>query len=731
MNLFSISCIFVAISSGLLGVLLLFKSNNKYLTNIWAFFCIAAVIWSIGAFIVSISENYNNALLGWQIAYIGAICTVIFYIHFVIRYLKLHKPYFVLFTYVLGSFFLFITWYNKSQIFFGNLRLVFNQFYWVDWFSRRSWIWLVYYLIFYWILLGYSFFLIVKTYTKTKGIIRNQLKYFILGSIVGWLGTESLYLPAFRIDIYPAFFNFLIVLYAIIFTYAIVKYRLMDIKLAVTRAGVFIAVYTLVLGLPFAAATIYKNQLVEILGSNWWMFPFIIMAILATSGPFIYIYIDRKAENALLREQKRYQETLKQASVGMTRIRSLRRLLELIAHIVTKTVKISYVGIYIRDKETDEYILQVNRDKGRIPIPKLTSDNPLIQWLIKNPEPLIYEEVKLRMEEEKDGAIYKPLEESMRLLTASVVIPSFLEKKPMGIIVLGDKMSGQIYTYDDLSVFQVLASQAAMAIENAQFYEEAKEMQAQIAQAEKMATIGTMADGLSHQINNRFYALSLIAGDALDTIKFTDSTKCTPETQEMLKEINHALERIEVNVMKGGEVVKGILKYTRKENETFEPLTIDQVIDGTLEMVQYKIRLSDIDIIRDYPKDSAKIKGNLVQLQEVFFNFIDNAYDATVERKAILKEPEYRGRITISAKTKENIIEITVQDNGMGIKEEDTKKVFTPFFTTKVSSRKGTGLGLYVINKLITDNHKGKISFDSAHQVGTRFIIELPKAMDV
>jgi len=111
--------------------------------------------------------------------------------------------------------------------------------------------------------------------------------------------------------------------------------------------------------------------------------------------------------------------------------------------------------------------------------------------------------------------------------------------------VLGDKVSGQIYTPEDLNVFQVLASQAALAIENAQFYEDAKEMQEQIAQAEKMATIGTMADGLSHQINNRFYALSLIAGDSIDTIKLTDTSKCTPEVREMIESINHALERIQ------------------------------------------------------------------------------------------------------------------------------------------------------------------------------------------
>jgi len=118
----------------------------------------------------------------------------------------------------------------------------------------------------------------------------------------------------------------------------------------------------------------------------------------------------------------------------------------------------------------------------------------------------------------------------------------------------------------------------------------------------------------------------------------------------------------------------------------------------------------------------------MTQLEEVFFNFIDNAYDAIVERRTTLKEEGYRGRITVSAVGKDGSLEIIVQDNGMGLKDDNNKKVFTPFFTTKTSSRKGTGLGLYVIRKIITDSHHGKISFESKHGVGTRFIISLPIA---
>jgi signal transduction histidine kinase len=501
----------------------------------------------------------------------------------------------------------------------------------------------------------------------------------------------------------------------------------MDIRIAFTRAGLFIAVYTLVLGFPFAIGGTFKNKLLEVFGPNWWILPLSLMAALATTGPYIYIYLQRKAEERLLREQRRYQDTLKQAAIGMTRIRSLTRLLSLISHIVTKTVKISFASIYLFDEQNNEYILQVNRGIRRIPKFKFSAEQPLISRLLSNHQPLVYEEVKRQMQDSGDSE-FIALEADMRILAASVVVPSFLDNKLTGFIVLGDKISGQFYTPDDLNVFQVLASQAALAIENAQFYEEAKEMQAQIAQAEKMATVGTMADGLSHQINNRFYALSLIAGDTIDTIKMTDTSNCSPEIQEMIKQISSALERIQANVMQGGEVVKGILKYTRKGEEGMEALTMDQIIDGTLEMVKYKVKLQEIDLIRDYPQDTPKIKANQVQMQEVFFNLIDNGYDAIVERRNTLKEPDYRGKITFSVKTKDNILEITVQDNGMGVKQDDIKKIFTPFFTTKASSRKGTGLGLYVIRNIITETHKGKISFHSEHKVGTRFTLELPIA---
>lgn len=707
-----------------LEAIIYLNAQNKTIKRAYSIFVINMALWSFGLAMFYKSSTAKAALFWTDVLYFAG---------------SLIPAGFLLFSFVFPSGKINISLLKRSLIFLPNI-IIFALFFFTSFMVKEviitngakrlvygpgHIIWDIQFIA----IFAIAFIRFIKSYNNYGGTTKMRLKYIVLGTLAGVMlaGITNVILPWFNrfglLWLGPP----LTLVWLISMVYAIVKYRIMDITIVLTRTTIFIAVYTLVLGLPFAIAVCAKGWLIVTLGPGWWMLPLVLMAALATVGPFIYIYLERKAEGKLLREQKRYQDVLKQASLGITRIRNLQKLLDLIAHIVIKTVRISYVGIYLYNEANDEYVLQVSRDKGRKSIPGLPSDNSLIAWVALKREPLVYEEVKRRMQD-SDEPDYKHLEKNMRLLTASVIIPCFLEDRFIGFIVLGDKLSGQIYTPEDLNVFQVLASQAALAIENAQFYEEAKEMQAQIAQAEKMATIGTMADGLSHQINNRFYALSLITGDTIDTIKMTDTSKCTPEIKDMLRQINHALTRIQTNVMQGGEVVRGILKYTRKGEESFEPLTLDQIVDGTLEMVQYKVKLTELNIIRDYPKDTPTIKGNLTQLEEAFFNFIDNAYDAIVERRALLAENGYQGQIIIKAEAKDNILEIAIEDNGIGIKNEDLKRIFTPFFTTKTSSRKGTGLGLYVVRRIISDMHKGKISFESKYKSGTRFIIELPIA---
>ncbi len=572
-------------------------------------------------------------------------------------------------------------------------------------------------------------FLLIAYYLglSENTVKKQQIKYVLIGIFIFDLSSVD-FIPNYGISFYP-FGYATTTLFVLSFAYSIVKYRLLEINLLLTRTSIF-AVYSLLLGFPFVIAVGWQKQLMNLLGENWWVVPLTSSTILATVGPSIYLYVQRKAEDKLLQEQRRYQTTLRRASLGMGRVKDLKRLLKLTVNIVTRTVRIEHCEIYLSHKLSERYILKASQgwslaDDKRVSF--IPADAPLIQYLKRHQEPLVYDEVKQRGQDFKDQVL-EEIGKVMEEFDAALLVPSFIENELLAILVLGKKRSGKLYSHDDLIVFSILANQAALAIENAQFYEDMRKTHDQLMKAEKMATIGTMADGLSHQINNRLHAMGFIASDALDTIKLQPKENLPPEAKKVYEEMEVSLGKIQDNVKRGGEIVEGLLKYSRKTDEGFAAIDLGKLLDAALEMAQFKIKLNQIDIARNFNGSVAKIRGNFTQLQEVFFNMIDNSYDAMTQRKEEMKEPGYRGRLEISTREEGNHLEIFIKDNGMGVKEKDQKRLFTPFFTTKLSSKKGTGLGLYVLRKIIEENHGGKVEFTSEYQKGSQTRLVLPIA---
>ncbi|MFC1755725.1 ATP-binding protein, partial [Thermoproteota archaeon] len=671
-------------------------------------------------FIAAKANSSEIALTGWKIALTGGVFISTAFYNTACIFCNIKRKKLLKLAYMLDLIFVAIIFLKMElllegwNIFFGKLyypkATMFYCFALAGWFAIA--------------ILGlYELWKFLKV---AKGIKYIQAVYFFIGTFLGFTGGVSVHFPFLGLSVYPLG-NLGVTIYALLVTYAILRYRLMDISIAITRTGVFVATYSLVLGIPFIMAYCMRPYLVGMLGGdNWWLGPMGLLTVLATAGPFIYIFFNSKAEARLLREQRSYQSTLRHASSGMIRIRELSKLLNLIVHVVTKTVKIEFAAVSLMDPENNHYTIVAKRGKSEIPRDHaLHVESPLIKRLYSINQPIVYDEIQLQSQEAPNNLLLADLEKQLKELGAAVVIPSFVSDKMLGFIVLGRKLSGKMYSQDDLNVFLVLANQAALAIENAQFYEDVKNTQEQLFQAEKMATIGTMADGLSHQINNRFQALSLIAGDSLDILRTTDMSNSSPEVKESFRSLQHAFDRIQANVMQGGEVVKGLLRYSRPGPTGFDSVDFYQVINGALEMAQYKVRLKELDIEKIIPNTLPNLKCNLTQLQEVFFNLVDNAYDAIKERQSFLKDPNFKGRIEISAAHEDANVHIIFKDNGIGVKNKDKDNLFTPFFTTKATNKKGTGLGLYVIQKII-HHHTGTVSIDSTYNVGTTFEIVLP-----
>ena len=567
-------------------------------------------------------------------------------------------------------------------------------------------------------------------------MVRNQMRYILIATAIGWVGGATNYILWYGIPI-PPIGNILVSAYVGIAAYVIIKYRLMDVRLAVTRTGIFVLIYCVVIGIPAFLIFQMRDLLERQLGVNWWLLPAGSFSLLSFIGPFIYMTVQRRAEAVLSREQKSYQQTLLQASRGMTLIKDLNHLLNLIVRILTKTIRITHARIFLWDNGGKQFICKASRGDHRKQGSDVISETAaLIQCLRETQEPLVLEEI--RAQGPASLRLFDEVIREMEKLDAAVVVPSFVQDRLLGFVVLGDKKSKRFYTESDLDTLSTLANQAALAIENCIFLTEFEQQQAHFFQAAKMADLGTMAAGIAHQVNNRFAVIKLGVEAArmteIKNLAAYHKENGTDKERLMVETLTRMCERVMKSSDHGSEIVKRLLSFSRL-SEGFQPVLIRELASTCIRLWECKRTLSEIDFREEIPDGLVKVHGNFSELEEILFNLLDNAFDAIRMREEAWKlgtlekptNPE-KGRIALSAReayrNKKRCVELVVTDNGIGMSVEDKQKIFVPFFTTK-GADKGTGLGLYVIRKMV-EAHRGDIELESERGQGTTFRIFIP-----
>lgn len=232
-----------------------------------------------------------------------------------------------------------------------------------------------------------------------------------------------------------------------------------------------------------------------------------------------------------------------------------------------------------------------------------------------------------------------------------------------------------------------------------------RETQSQLIQSEKMASLGTLTAGVSHEINN---PLQYLSGTYYGFVNYFKNYGSNDEsaTDLLLSSTETAIDRISA-------IVKGLNQFSRDNQRLDEDCDIHSIIDDCLVILNHQIR-HKITVVKDYWKHSLVLKGNVGQLHQVFTNLLSNAIQAI----------EKQGLIYITTRMVENAVSIEIKDTGCGISQEDLDKITDPFFTTKDPGH-GTGLGLSITYSIIKD-HKGKMDFHSEKTKGTIVEIILP-----
>ena len=232
---------------------------------------------------------------------------------------------------------------------------------------------------------------------------------------------------------------------------------------------------------------------------------------------------------------------------------------------------------------------------------------------------------------------------------------------------------------------------------------ELREMQAHLIQSEKLASLGKLAAGIAHEINNPLGGILIYSHLLLE-----DTPKKSPH-HENLKKIVKETSRCK-------DIVKGLLEFARPKEPEMSQINLNDVMERSLAIVEGQALFQNIKVNRKYASDIPKIVADGSQLQQVFMNIIINAAEAM------------NGKGTLSLSTSRDSegsrIEARISDTGHGIKEEDKKRLFEPFFSTKEVG-KGTGLGL-AISYSIIQKHNGTIEVESQEGKGSTFTVKLP-----
>lgn len=254
---------------------------------------------------------------------------------------------------------------------------------------------------------------------------------------------------------------------------------------------------------------------------------------------------------------------------------------------------------------------------------------------------------------------------------------------------------------------------------------ELKDTQQQLVHNEKMASLGQLAAGVAHEINNPIGYINSNLDTLKDYIALFNSGLAAVDQEQLsntvdLRQLNFAQEDVIPlidacleGITRVTDIVNGLKTFSRKDHSEFVAVNINEVIENALKVVWNKLKYQH-QVVKKLAEPLPDIVGNFGQLQQVFINLFVNAENAMFEK----------GTLTVESKLAGNEVEVSVSDTGCGMSETTLKQLFEPFYTTKAENE-GTGLGLSVSYAII-EQHNAIISVNSELNHGSVFTIRFP-----
>ncbi len=671
---YSVVFLITSVLSATLGVLLHIRGRHVASRPL-AFACYAVCIWAIGKFFTGVTY-----FPGWQIpaarlSIAGAIFIPYLYLLFVLRFFSEEK----IFTWFLRGLFglaLAFELLNIGPTFVvGTTRAMTGD------------VWPVpgpYYTLFMFyvaipVLLG--LWRLVQHVREPSPALRMQVMYMLLGSLAVFFGGAAVFIATYGWRVHPLFFA-LIPLYTVIVFVAIWRHQLFDVALVFRKGIVFSIALTLATATYVFSLFVLRDMLVGRLGTS------VVSVTLGVALLAVLLFepirkkIELLVDEIFFREAVTIEKKWVDTSQKLLHVLDLQELLRALLLALTQTVQPKGVAIYLDEKEADSPVFQAGVGFEKTDLP----DSPFWKTLR---QPIHRREIPVDA-----GPLLSGWLDAHQV---DLLVPIRTRDRFLGIILLRSKRDNRPYTLRDLGILNMTLTQIAVAVENAKLHETMLRRERDLASTQRLATIGSMAAGLAHEVKNPLAAIKGMVGVLPENVhdpKFI---------QDFMGVVPEQIDRII-------QLLQRVLQIGRK-GPVSENIAVKQIVQEILRLVEHLLRKQNI-VVTEHLNDIGDWIVPKEEMMQIVLNLVLNAIQAMPGG----------GTLALHGSQSDGRVVLSIRDTGQGIPGERLTNIFEPFYTTKNG---GTGLGLFVVRSQ-TALLGGHIRCESEVGKGTIFYLEFP-----
>jgi predicted ATPase/signal transduction histidine kinase/tRNA A-37 threonylcarbamoyl transferase component Bud32 len=369
----------------------------------------------------------------------------------------------------------------------------------------------------------------------------------------------------------------------------------------------------------------------------------------------------------------------------------------------------------------------------------------VLRLVVNTGEPLLLHDVSREPRFSRDEFIiqHRPL--------SVLCVPILHHGQFTGLIYLDNRLTSGAFSEEHIGILQLLSAQAAISIQNARLYaqledkvaertKELRDAQAQLVQSEKMASLGTLVAGVAHELNNptnfaqkgaenlqrRIQKLTDLFEGMVDEDDQGASDELEQLRSDYFQPITDNLNAVVDGTKRARDIVRDLLLFSRLDEAPNETHPLNKIVLGALAPVTSEFEQCVTFVTELHSTRQALLVCWPSQLHQVFTNMMVNACQAMGMRDEQRKEVEEARLVVRTAMCGHDRVDVSFEDNGVGMSEDARSRIFDPFFTTKPVG-KGVGLGLYISYQIL-ERHKAEIQVDSVPDQGTTFTLRFPLA---